>query len=222
MRVECEVEHVTLDGDYTDRAGNPVQVDGVRAICGRCGHVTESFGTSDRSIRRCAVLLHEECPRGENNFYECEGAQAEKPTLVRETEAKPAHKRPCTCGQWMAFVFCKQCGEPLCEDCLDHGVCAGCAEAGKGAPPTLPDEDERMRERAEESRTQERSLTHDPYLAAFTSPIREKTCDCGAPVGGRCRYCLDPACKKHLNEDGICVDCARLCQYMDAADKEVR
>jgi hypothetical protein len=61
-RVLCEVVEVELEGDYTE-------VDGVMATCSRCGHETESFGTSDASVRRCLALLREECPRGEHNFY---------------------------------------------------------------------------------------------------------------------------------------------------------
>ena len=61
-RVPCTVEEVELDGDY-----GPVE--GVEVACTRCGHVTESFGTGDASIRRCFALLGEECPKGERNYY---------------------------------------------------------------------------------------------------------------------------------------------------------
>jgi hypothetical protein len=62
MRVECEVQETPMDGDYGE-------VEGVTATCSRCGHETESYGTSDLSIKRCLVLLREECPNGEQNFY---------------------------------------------------------------------------------------------------------------------------------------------------------
>jgi hypothetical protein len=62
QRVEAEVNEEELEGDYGP-------VDGVVATCTRCDHTTESFGTSDASIRRCLVLLREECPRGERNYY---------------------------------------------------------------------------------------------------------------------------------------------------------
>jgi hypothetical protein len=62
MRVRCEIEEVELDGDYS-------MVDGVCATCSRCGHETESFGTSAASVRRCLVLMREECPEGESNYY---------------------------------------------------------------------------------------------------------------------------------------------------------
>jgi hypothetical protein len=65
-RVPCVVEAVELEGDYRP-------VEGVEAACTRCGHVTESFGTSDASIRRCLALMREECPRNEQNYYFEEG-----------------------------------------------------------------------------------------------------------------------------------------------------
>ena len=61
-RVTCSVDYVELDGDYGP-------VNGIEVTCNRCGHVTESFGDSDNSIRRCLALLREECPRGESNWY---------------------------------------------------------------------------------------------------------------------------------------------------------
>ena len=67
MRVDCEVDLVKLAGDYTD-------IDSVRVTCSRCAHSTESFGTTERSIKRCLVLLREECPEDESNFYVCDEA----------------------------------------------------------------------------------------------------------------------------------------------------
>lgn len=62
MQVTATIDEVELEGDYGP-------IDGVEAACTRCGHVTESFGTSEASIRRCLVLLREECPKQECNFY---------------------------------------------------------------------------------------------------------------------------------------------------------
>jgi len=62
MKVLCEVQEEDLDGDYGTVAG-------VVAECSRCGHKTESFGTGENSIKRCLVMLREECPEGEHNFY---------------------------------------------------------------------------------------------------------------------------------------------------------
>jgi hypothetical protein len=63
VRVEAEVEEVELEDE------NGRVQDGVCATCSRCGHATESFGTSEASVKRCLVLLREECPEGESNFY---------------------------------------------------------------------------------------------------------------------------------------------------------
>lgn len=63
MKVWCEIVGVDLEND-SDRL-----IEGVSATCGRCGHVTESFGVEEASRKRCLVLLREECPNGENNFY---------------------------------------------------------------------------------------------------------------------------------------------------------
>jgi hypothetical protein len=62
VKVSCEIEETELEGDYA-------MVPSVRAYCSRCGHETESFGTSAESIRRCLALMGEECPKAESNFY---------------------------------------------------------------------------------------------------------------------------------------------------------
>lgn len=62
MRVACDVVTTYLEGDYAE-------VEGVAATCSRCGHETESFGTTEASIRRSLALLREECPNGEWNYY---------------------------------------------------------------------------------------------------------------------------------------------------------
>jgi tRNA(Ile2) C34 agmatinyltransferase TiaS len=62
MRVWCEVSEIEIEGEYTT-------VSGTEVTCGRCGHTTESYGTSDASIRRCLALMREECPEDEQNFY---------------------------------------------------------------------------------------------------------------------------------------------------------
>jgi hypothetical protein len=63
VKVECEVEEVMVEND---RGG---EQPGVRVKCSRCDHCTESFGTGERSITRCLMLLKSECPEGESNFY---------------------------------------------------------------------------------------------------------------------------------------------------------
>jgi hypothetical protein len=62
MKVSCEINEVELDGDHGT-------IPGVVATCSRCGHETESYGTSDASVRRCLVLMREECPNDETNYY---------------------------------------------------------------------------------------------------------------------------------------------------------
>lgn len=63
-KVTCSVDDITIEND------SGIDVPSTKATCNRCGHTAESFGTSGGSIRRCFVLLNEECPNGENNFYE--------------------------------------------------------------------------------------------------------------------------------------------------------
>jgi hypothetical protein len=67
VRVECEIEYTELEND------DGVPVESVVVTCSRCGHATESFGTTSSSVRRCLVLLREECPKGQSNFYLCGG-----------------------------------------------------------------------------------------------------------------------------------------------------
>ena len=63
MRVATTTNYVDVEGDYGF-------VDGAVVTCDRCGHYEEGCGTGDGSLGRCATLLRQNCPRGENNFYE--------------------------------------------------------------------------------------------------------------------------------------------------------
>jgi hypothetical protein len=63
MKIKATISYVDLEND------RGYDVEGVRVTCERCGHETESFGTSQASIKRCLVLLREECPEREKNFY---------------------------------------------------------------------------------------------------------------------------------------------------------
>lgn len=63
MRVECDKEDVVLDND------RGIPVPSVCVTCLRCNHKTTSYGTSEKSVTRCLVLLKEECPNSEDNFY---------------------------------------------------------------------------------------------------------------------------------------------------------
>lgn len=62
MRVETTTTVIELDGDYG-------QVESVEVTCDRCNHAEQSYGTGESSVRRCAILLRENCPLGENNYY---------------------------------------------------------------------------------------------------------------------------------------------------------
>jgi len=64
MKVECEVAEVDLENE------DGKEVLGVCVTCSRCDHQTHSFGTGEASVKRCLVLLREECPNGENNYYD--------------------------------------------------------------------------------------------------------------------------------------------------------
>lgn len=68
-RVSCEIDQTEIENDE----GYPVE--SVQATCGRCGYTTESFGTGSASVRRCLVLLREECPEAERNYYVAEGGE---------------------------------------------------------------------------------------------------------------------------------------------------
>jgi len=63
MRVDVSVDEIEMEGDYSNT------VDGVEVTCNRCGHCVEVFGTSSKSILRGCIMLRDECPQGEKNFY---------------------------------------------------------------------------------------------------------------------------------------------------------
>lgn len=63
MRVKCEIAEITLEND------DGIEVDSVCATCSKCDHVEESFGTSEKSVKRCLVLMRENCELEEDNFY---------------------------------------------------------------------------------------------------------------------------------------------------------
>lgn len=61
-QVEAFIDYIELEGDHGP-------VDSVSATCVQCDHTTESFGTGPGSVTRCLVLLRQECPEDELNFY---------------------------------------------------------------------------------------------------------------------------------------------------------
>lgn len=66
MKIPAAISEVELEND------RGITIPGVEACCSKCGHTTQSFGTELRSIRRCLVLMREECPFNERNFYTCD------------------------------------------------------------------------------------------------------------------------------------------------------
>ena len=69
MRVKVDVEETEIETEEGRL------VDGVAVCCGRCHHTVLVFGTGDSSIKRGCVMLREECPKGENNFYSVDNSQ---------------------------------------------------------------------------------------------------------------------------------------------------
>jgi len=66
-RVKCTVSEITMQND------SGIDVNSVEACCMKCGHTTRSFGTGENSRKRCLVLMREECPNQEGNFYVDDG-----------------------------------------------------------------------------------------------------------------------------------------------------
>ena len=62
MKITCSISQTELEND------DGYLVDSVVATCSRCGHETESFGTSERSVLRCLALMREECPEDEQRI----------------------------------------------------------------------------------------------------------------------------------------------------------
>lgn len=79
MKVECTAQEVMVE----NLRGNDIP--SVRVTCSRCGHTTSSYGIMQSSINRCLLLLRQQCPEGENNFYFVEEQQKEKPSWWSET-----------------------------------------------------------------------------------------------------------------------------------------
>lgn len=63
-RVEVDVTEAMV----TSTSGN-VAVEGLDVECTRCNHVVQVCGRSEASEKRGCVMLREECPEDETNFY---------------------------------------------------------------------------------------------------------------------------------------------------------
>jgi hypothetical protein len=62
-QVRCTIDEVDLENEEGH------DVPGIIATCSLCGHETESFGTGEKSVQRCLVLMRRECPNRKHNFY---------------------------------------------------------------------------------------------------------------------------------------------------------
>jgi hypothetical protein len=62
-KIACAIDEVELENEEGR------EVPGIIATCSKCGHSTESFGTSDKSVKRCLLLMRQECPNRKHNFY---------------------------------------------------------------------------------------------------------------------------------------------------------
>ena len=83
--VPCDVRNGVLIND----AG--VDVDSTFVTCSRCGKETESFGVTERSVKRCLVMLREGCDKGERNFYvDASGAETFDEKLDNWGDPEPA------------------------------------------------------------------------------------------------------------------------------------
>ena len=69
---EKETEYCEVEYDDCIKGEDGTIRPGVKVTCNKCGHTTTSFGRTEKSIRRCLFLLHEECPYDEDNWYEVE------------------------------------------------------------------------------------------------------------------------------------------------------
>ncbi len=61
--INCQIEETEIEND------EGIEVDSIIATCSACGHQTESYGTSRASIKRCLVLMREECPHHKHAYY---------------------------------------------------------------------------------------------------------------------------------------------------------
>lgn len=67
MRISVTIQEEEIEGDYGG------YLDGLRLTCTQCGHEVTVFGTEAASARRGAIMLRDECPANESNFYDVGG-----------------------------------------------------------------------------------------------------------------------------------------------------
>ena len=61
--VKCVVDYTYQENE----SGNEQEC--VVVECGKCEHSERSWGHGDKSVRRCLVLMGQNCPDGDGNFY---------------------------------------------------------------------------------------------------------------------------------------------------------
>jgi len=61
--VACQITKIRI------RNANGFFTDGVQAVCSKCGQMSDSYGTGEKSIKRCLAVLHDTCLNNEDNFY---------------------------------------------------------------------------------------------------------------------------------------------------------
>jgi len=69
---------VTADAVEAELEGDHGVVDGLEVTCAKCGHTVEVYGATQQSAKRGGVMLSEECPRGERNFYVVYGVDLDR------------------------------------------------------------------------------------------------------------------------------------------------
>lgn len=67
--VYCDITYGTTENDDGE------EVDCTYANCQECDATIMSYGMSNRSVRRCLVVMREECPNGEENYYMASGGE---------------------------------------------------------------------------------------------------------------------------------------------------
>jgi hypothetical protein len=65
IAISVTIDEIELDGD----GGGGGVIPGLLLTCDKCGHTVEVYGTSGVSARRGAIMLRDECPDGDDNFY---------------------------------------------------------------------------------------------------------------------------------------------------------
>ena len=91
-----ERRKVLVEMDEGEERGDRGTVPVTYAECARCGHVTESYGASERSTRRCLALLRDECPRRESNWYTDDPAEATCATRAEDDDLEDEEDDACS------------------------------------------------------------------------------------------------------------------------------